>query len=52
MSTNFILLQVYSWLAVGFIYLMWLYNAEDAAYKYGKLVLAFLVGSWVGMWVV
>ena len=51
-SDLFYLLLINSWALVGFIFVLWIYGANEAAYKYGKLVLVFLIGVMLGVTVV
>jgi hypothetical protein len=48
-SDMFYLLLIVSWTLVASIFNMWAYGATDAAYKYGKLVVVFLIGVVLGI---
>ncbi len=48
-SDMFYLLLIVSWTLVGYIFIMWDYGYPEAAYKYGKLVVVFLIGVTLGV---
>ena len=52
MPDAFAALQLFSWIMLGAILVMWIYGYQDEAYDYGKLVLVFLVGAALGVVVV
>jgi len=49
MSSAFFLLNIFSWILVGFIAVFSMYGWDDEAYEFGKIAVAFMVGATVGM---
>jgi hypothetical protein len=42
------LLYLFSWTALGYVAIFYLYGWHDAAYKIGKYALVFMIGAVVG----
>ncbi len=46
------LFQIFSWTALGYVALFWLWGWDEWAYKVGKYAVVFLAGAAVGAGVV